>query len=310
MSLVRIRFHVEPYKNLTVRCVCNACPSCGMILRNRANIMREDCGKRLSRGVTIRAAVYEYMLTDFLCGNAVLYLMTCICAVGVLCRALASARCKRLLREASDLILARDRGLKQLRVRFESAYRLNHGEVHSDVLVKCHMADYRFLGTTIERLEHADRAAAFLCMFLAISGSGFLFIRETNMYICARVLFCGLSLSMATLLLGTLLGHNVLSHVCTVLTDYLDHSLSARLFMEQEKKNASRAKTGMRDDLFMQKEEAPIETSLRIYQDPISEIAATVEDTISDIHFQRPLSDSDEQAILDVLRRYLDERLG
>ncbi len=206
------------------------------------------------------------------------------------------------------MILARDVSLKQLRVRFESAYRLNHGHVNTDILVRCHMGDYRLFGVSLVRLEHISLAAALLCLIMGISGSGYLFVNEVNMYICVRILFLGLSLSLTTLLLGALLNTNTLNTVCLKLSDYLEHSLSARLLAEQERKNSVSAHGGMRDDLFMQRDE-PVETALRVYHDPLSEIAATIEEDPS-ARIKRQLADMDDQMIIDILRQYLDEKLG
>lgn len=250
------------------------------------------------------------MLIEFFSKSMVIYLMLLVSVVGILGRALAGRRCRRLSHQAEDLVLAKDRSLKQLRVRFESAYRLNHGHVQARTLVHSHLSKYHMFGMSIGRLEYADRAAALLCVLLAVSGFGVLFTHGQSIYTCARVFFWGLGLAAADILLGMAVGFHSVASVCDHLTDYLEHSLAARLSMEQEQRSTSPVRSSMRDDLFMKKEEEePEETGLELYQEPASQIAATIEKepprTGGREAAGRRLSDRDEQLIADVLKEYL-----
>lgn len=250
-----------------------------------------------------------YMLIDFFSKGMVIYLMLFVSVVGIVGRALAGRRCRRLLHQAEDLVLAKDRSLKQLRVRFESAYRLNHGNVQAGTLVHSQLSKYHMLGMSIGRLEYADRAAALLCLLLAVSGFGVLFTHGQSIYTCAGVFFWGVGLAVADVLLGMVAGFHSVESVCESLTDYLDHSLAARLSMEQAQRSTSPAHSSMRDDLFMKKEEPQEETGLELYQDPAAQIAATVEKEPPRSGVReaagRRLSERDEQLIADVLKEYL-----
>jgi hypothetical protein len=249
------------------------------------------------------------MWIEFFSRKLVIVLMMVISGMGVILRAMAGVRCKKLCRQSEDLTLAGDRSLKQLRVRYESAYRLNHGQVHAGVLVRHHMSGYRMMGMPIGRLECADRAAALCCLLLAVCGFGVLFTGQQDIAVCARVFFWGVGLAVADVLFGMLAGFHNVAGLCGNLTDYLEHTLSARLFMEQEQRNSAVARPGMRDDLFMKKEEQAEETGLEIYQSPAAQIAATFEkeEPRSTAHAEggRRLSERDEQIIADVLREYL-----
>jgi hypothetical protein len=249
------------------------------------------------------------MLIEFFSRRLVIVLMMVISGMGVILRALAGVRCKRLYRQSEDLTLTSDRSLKQLRVRYESIYRLNHGQVHASALVRHHMSGYCILGMPIEGLEYADRAAALCCLLLGVSGFGVLFTGGQSMVVCARVFFWGVGLAVADLLFGMLAGVHNVAGLCGCLIDYLEHTLCARLSMEQEQRSNSAVHTGMRDDLFMKKEEQAEETGLELYQSPAAQIAATFEKEMprSPVHAEggRRLSERDEQIIADVLREYL-----
>ncbi len=249
-----------------------------------------------------------YMLIEFFSKSMAVYLMVLVSILGVLGRAMAGRRCRKLSHQAKDLVLAKDRDLKQLRVRFESAYRLNHGKVQAETLVHSQMSQYRMLGVSMGRLEYGDRAAALLCLALGFSGFGVLFTAGQSMETCVRILFWSLGLASASLLLGMILGYHSIEAVCDHLTDYLEHSLAARLSMEQEQRSTSSVRAGMRDDLFMKKEE-PEETGLELYQEPAAQIAATIEKEprprVERETSGRRLSDRDEQIIADVLKEYL-----
>lgn len=249
------------------------------------------------------------MLIEFFSKSIVVYLMLFASVLGVVGRALAGRRCRKLSHQAKDLVLAKDRSLKQLRVHFESAYRLNHGHVHARTLVHSHMSEYHMFGMSIRRLEYADRAAALSCVLLAVSGFGILFTHEQSIYTCARVFFWGMGMAAADVLLGMIVGFHSAASVCDSLTDYLEHSLSARLFMEQEQRSTSSVRSSMRDDLFMKKEEPQEETGLELYQEPAVQIAATIEKEPQSSGVReaagRRLSERDEQLIADVLKEYL-----
>lgn len=252
------------------------------------------------------------MLIEFFSKSMAIYLMMFVSVLGILGRALAGRRCRKLSHQAEDLVLAKDRSLKQLRVRFESAYRLNHGHVQAGTLVHSQLSKYHMLGMSIGRLEYADRAAALLCMVLAVSGFGVLFTHEQSIYTCARVFFWGTGLAAADIFLGMIAGFHSVASVCDNLTDYLEHSLAARLSMEQEQRSTSSVRSSMRDDLFMKKEEEPEETGLELYKEPAAQIAATIEKEPQRAGVRESaghrLSDRDEQLIVDVLKEYLGDK--
>jgi hypothetical protein len=243
-------------------------------------------------------------MVDFFSNSIATQLMLFVSAVCILLRVLAVRRYKHLCRQGEDLALAGDQALKQLRVRFEGTYRLNQGHVHASTLVAHQMQGYRIWGIPIRYLEQAPRHSALFCLGLGICGCGYLTVQGQAVLACAQMLFWGLGLGIFNLLMANLVGGYSMGDLQVCLTDYLEHTLAARLSMEQAHRNGKDLGSKMRDDLFMKKEE-PQETGLELYQGQ----AVPVEEPEDDAQYTgRRLTPREERLIADVLKEYLAGR--
>lgn len=248
------------------------------------------------------------MLIDFFSKSMAVILMAVVSVVGLIIRAAVSGRCNRLIRQSKDLVLAGDKSLKQLRVRFESAYRLNKGSVSAKSMADSFLGSCTLLGFPLKSLEHIHGGLFIFCLIVGTGGFGYLFNHGFSVRESSAVFFTGLVIALFDLFIGMLFGIHNTSDVSVSLTDYLENSLSARLAMENEQKEKNPQRQGMRDDLFMKKEET--ETGLELYKDqPV---------TVSDAVYREPdkspaerchrMSERDEQIIADVLKEYLGRK--
>ena len=69
-------------------------------------------------------------MLSFLEKGFVLYIMTAICVVGVIGKLSVNHIYRRLIRQSDNLTTAQDRQLRQLKTKYETAYRMNVG-VHN-----------------------------------------------------------------------------------------------------------------------------------------------------------------------------------
>lgn len=248
-----------------------------------------------------------HMLIEFFSKSMAVYLMYFVTFLSLFIKAMAGRRCAKLMHQSGDLVLAGDKSLKQLRVRYESAYRINKGNVKADSMVNSFMRGYHFLGLPLRSFERAHYMAALFCTLMAVAGFGVMFTHDCTLVDCSRIFFWGAGLALTNILVGMALSVHNSEGVRLSLTDYLDNTLAARIGMENEQREKQSVRSGMRDDIFMKKEES--ETGLELYKDPAAGIAATIEKEpeprMSGEKRGRRLSERDEQIIADVLKEYL-----
>lgn len=122
--------------------------------------------------------------------------MLAVCVLGMFSKLLANGKYRRLIRQSENMGTAKDKYLKQWKVKFENTYRSSSGIHNIPVYVERNLEQYRFMGMRLGSLSRLNRLAAlFLCLggaavsFLAYwyGGSG----RITAMYAVTGILLGG-----------------------------------------------------------------------------------------------------------------------
>ena len=67
------------------------------------------------------------MLLEFLETGKVLYIMLAVSVLGILSKLLVNGRYKKLIKQSQNMGTAKDKYLKQWKVKFENTYRSNSG---------------------------------------------------------------------------------------------------------------------------------------------------------------------------------------
>ena len=83
---------------------------------------------------------------SFLETGRALYLLAAICLGGIMVRLAAGSFYKRLIRESSNLALAKNRYLRALRQNAEDTYRINMGMNNTRVYLERQIYSLRFMG--------------------------------------------------------------------------------------------------------------------------------------------------------------------
>ncbi len=105
------------------------------------------------------------MVPEFLETGNVLYLMLAISALGVLSKFLVNGRYRKLLRQSQNMGTAKDKYLKQWKMKFENTYRAGGGMENIPVYVEKNLGQYRFLGIRLSKLTRLNAlAAALVCL--------------------------------------------------------------------------------------------------------------------------------------------------
>ncbi len=105
------------------------------------------------------------MLLEFLETGRVLYVMLAVSVIGILSKFLVNGRYRKLIRQSEDMGNAKDKYLKQWKVKFENTYRSSSGVNNVQVYVERNLGQYKFLGIRLSKLERLNRLAAqLLCL--------------------------------------------------------------------------------------------------------------------------------------------------
>ncbi|MCI9488304.1 MAG: hypothetical protein HFI64_15365 [Lachnospiraceae bacterium] len=105
------------------------------------------------------------MVLEFLETGNVLYLMLAVSALGILSKLLVNGRYRKLLRQSQNMGNAKDKYLKQWKMKFENTYRAGGGVDNISVYVEKNLGQYRFMGIRLSRLSRFNSlAAALVCL--------------------------------------------------------------------------------------------------------------------------------------------------
>ena len=168
-------------------------------------------------------------MQQFLVSGQALYVLAVICGLGVLCKWVTRILYKRLIKEAGNLAMTKNKNLKTLKQRVESTYRTNSGVGNMETYLEHQMYDFRFLGVTLTGWGNFSNQMTFLC-FLAGGAAAFLsyWSRSDSYYI---VLYgsMGILAGLFTLMVDSGVNLNEKrEQLLIALEDYMDNSLFFR----------------------------------------------------------------------------------
>ncbi len=105
------------------------------------------------------------MVLEFLEAGNVLYLMLAVSLLGILSKFLVNGRYRKLIRQSQNMGTAKDKYLKQWKLKFENTYRAGGGVGNIPVYVEKNLGQYRFMGIRLSRLSRLNAlAAALVCL--------------------------------------------------------------------------------------------------------------------------------------------------
>ncbi|QNM04572.1 hypothetical protein [Qiania dongpingensis] len=170
------------------------------------------------------------MLLQFLETGKVLYIMLAFSILGVLSKFLVNGRYRKLIKQSENMGTAKDKYLKQWKVKFENTYRSSSGVNNIPVYVERNMGQYKFMGVRLNRLERLNRlAAAFLCLGGMVASFMTYWYAGVTKTVVLYV-FSGFALGGAMILWETLCNTpGKYSQLLLCIRDYFENTLVKRL---------------------------------------------------------------------------------
>lgn len=224
-------------------------------------------------------------MLNYLEQGSVLYLMAAICVIGVIGRFVANHFYKSLIRQADNLVSAKDRQLQQMKMKYESIYRMNCGMKNTGAFVSKMQQQYRVAGIRLVNWESSSIYCGILAFLVGALSSLVLYLNNGTAQNCILYLAGGSLMAAAMISFsGAVDGGTYRDTLEASLIHYFENVLVVRSprdmpdsFEEEDVRSdgmkaeaserealrssaAARSKGTMRDDLFMrsEKKEDPV----------------------------------------------------
>lgn len=224
------------------------------------------------------------------------YVAAAVCLLGVVTKWLASQRYKRLIKQADTPGNAKDKQMKLLRGRYDNAYRVMGNVPNPRVFVEKSLLEYRFLWTSLEKIDHLCRQIGFSMML--IGGAWiYLGVRVGVSVEMAREQLLGfVGLSLALLLWDLMLDTKAKKrHIITALSHYFENVSETRMGRLIQETAGSEATP----------EPSPVRNELEYLKQSLEHIAAGREEETETPPARRRFSPEEESVIKDIIREYL-----
>ena len=102
-----------------------------------------------------------------------LYVLAAVCLLGIMGKLLTRGIYKRLMKETGNLVMTKNKNLKNLKQRVESTYRINSGINQMPVYLERQLYDFRFMGVRLSSWANFSSQMTLLCLILG-GGAAFL----------------------------------------------------------------------------------------------------------------------------------------
>ena len=168
-------------------------------------------------------------MQQFLVTGYALYAVAAVCGLGVLCKWVTRIFYKRLIKEAGNLAMTKNKNLKALKQKIETVYRTNAGMANMSAYLEHQMCDFRFLGVTLTGWGNFSNQMTFLCLLLGGAAAFLSYWYRTDSYYIVLYGAAGILSGLLLLMIdsGVNLGEKR-EQLLVALEDYMDNSLFFR----------------------------------------------------------------------------------
>lgn len=170
------------------------------------------------------------MIRDIFNQGILFYVIAGICLLGILSRFVLNCLFRKFRKESVQIATTKNKLIRQIRLKYENAYRANSGVNNIQALVDKYMNQYKFLGLRLHSFRKLTEHCILLCILLGGVGAGASYWLNESLY---DVLLYGAWTAGAVLLLGLsiyLFHENYSKNVMLAnVMDYLDNTLANRL---------------------------------------------------------------------------------
>ncbi len=190
-----------------------------------------------------------------------LYGICFVLLMGICSKWLTNHTYKKLLVQTENFASVKDRGLKQLRSRYESTCRLS-GSVHNiPVFIEKQLGQFSVWGIRLRRLENLTLPLALLCFLVGMGSSLLVFLYNGSLQTMVTQFAAGVLAGIVLVAVECLLDTTSKRELLFIqVQDYLENNLEVQLKQpvgmdETASEGAAPVKKSMKDDIFMKMKE-------------------------------------------------------
>ncbi len=158
-----------------------------------------------------------------------LYVLMAVCVLSVATRLMTKNLYKRLIKETSNMTMTKNKSMKDLKQKAESAYRMNQGLRDSAAWLEHQLNDFRYIGMTLAGWNNFSNQLSWLCLLLGGAGAFFSYWFRMDTYYVVMYGGGAVLMAMLTMLFdnGTMSGKR--EQLSAALQDYLENVMCPRL---------------------------------------------------------------------------------
>lgn len=187
-------------------------------------------------------------MLEFLQTGKAIYALAAVCLIGMLSKLAARSLYKRLIRETGNMMLTKNKWLRELRQRAEDTYRLNQGVANTQVFVERQIDEAKMGMFTPQGWSEFSNQMTALCFLLGGAAAFGAYWYRCDSYYIILYSSMGLLTGIFNVMVDYGVGlDNKRRRLSTCLQDYLENSLWKRLGRdrqpegEEDKVNAGHA---------------------------------------------------------------------
>lgn len=255
--------------------------------------------------------------------NTLLYVMTAVGLLGIICQLVISRRYARLMRDASDTQLEKKDFMKQLRFRYRTDCKRSGDAANIPVFVRRQLMDYRFFRMNFHQWKRLAAGLFIASMLAAAAGLTYCFRLELLDTYGRNILWTMAGVTVATVLAALWTDLPYKSYrLQNRLEDYFYHSGASLDYTEAEleepleepvkAKRKMPSVVGIRrraeapSETRAQREKRELKTSLTRIKDGMRETAAADSERERNREILRQMDTQEQERIIrDVLAEYL-----
>lgn len=169
----------------------------------------------------------------------VVYTLLGLCGVGLLIKLITNFIYIRLVRASGAMGSSRNKLIKQMKLKFETFYKLKIGVNNVDIFVDKYVYKYKICGLLLSTWENVSGLMLILCLLIAPISSILGVIISCGEKIILYTFFSGLCTSALLILVDNLFNIHSKKQIIKInIKDYLENYLKVRLEQEAENPEA------------------------------------------------------------------------
>ena len=174
-----------------------------------------------------------FMIQSWFEKNYIIYALTGIGALGVLLKLITNCVYIRLAKASSNMTASKNKLIKQMKLKFETFYKLKIGVNNVDIFVDKYVYKYRICGLLLSTWENLSGLMLMICLLITPIASIVGLIEECGESNILSTFLAGVSVSALLLIVDNLFNISAKQKIIKInMKDYLENYLKARLELE------------------------------------------------------------------------------